>query len=637
MFTPRVNPRPVLTRTLVQRGIFRRAPFCLVDVGASGGIDPYWDVFGDSLRAYGFDGLVNEMERLNASVAGKDQHYYPFLVGDRTYRLPEGVLDTQPFSRTSAAKAAEIKDCNYAKTYFDQTGSGVFTSEMIELDQFFLREHPEDVDFIKIDTDGSDYPVLRGARELLSRRGVLGVAVECQFHGFVHDESSTFRNIDRFLTGLGFSLFDLEVHRYSRAVLPQKFVYSLPAQTVRGQVLWGDALYLRDLGQEHYEEQWQFSAPSLKIVKLACLFEIFGLEDCAAELLRKYGKAIADIVNIDECLDVLASEAAGHAVSYGDYVADFEERPESFYPGGTSASARLLHSNGSSSVTPKFSPGRAYWNQRSTLANARGRILALSRAVDRSSDLLPYQWAQLMSVVMDFEPDLVLELGRGSGNSTCAFTEASNLNQGRTRVVSLCLSDDWEKTTLPRIRRIVSPDWFQPLEALRADILKFDYQKLLAGAKRVVLFWDAHGFEIAECVLGGILPLLAGREHVVLMHDLSDTRYSSEQQLEYGGHGIWKGNDWSGPRLKLGIIDSAVEQSVAALDFTTRNHLTLDSADHSFHTELTGEQQAEMKSLLGDLFDTQGHWFYFSLNERPGPYKFPKFTKPGASREKPRH
>jgi hypothetical protein len=224
-----------------------------------------------------------------------------------------------------------------------------------------------------------------------------------------------------------------------------------------------------------------------------------------------------------------------------------------------------------------------------------------------------------------------LELGRGKGNSTCAFTEASNLTGCRSQILSLCLSDNWERETVPRLRSVVPGAWFEPLRTVRADILDFDYEKALSGVGRLLLFWDAHGFEIAECVLGAILPIASKTEHLVLMHDLSDARYSSEEQLEYGGHGLWKGNNWTGPRVKLGIIDSAVEQSIAAVDFTTRNHLTLDSADHSFHTGLTPAQQTEMQNLLGELFETQGHWFYFSLNERPGPHKFPRYTRPQAA------
>lgn len=300
------------------------------------------------------------------------------------------------------------------------------------------------------------------------------------------------------------------------------------------------------------------------------------------------------------------------------------------------------HGNGAVSVGPqltaqgenegmsRFNPAQAYWNQRAAIAGARDRILALRQAVDHPTDLLPYQWAQLLAVVMEYQPDLVLELGRGKGGSTCVFTEASNLKHGRTRVLSLCLSNDWQRDTVPRLQRVVPDTWFEPLQALRAEILDFDYEWALAGAKRVLIFWDAHGFDIAECVLGKILPIAAKFEHLVIMHDLSDTRYNSEEQLEYGEHGLWKANNWSGPRVKLGIIDSAVEQSVALFDFATRNHISFDSADHSFNTGLTPRQQSEMRTQLGELFDTQGHWFYFTLNERPGPYKFPRFSRQAA-------
>jgi cephalosporin hydroxylase len=272
----------------------------------------------------------------------------------------------------------------------------------------------------------------------------------------------------------------------------------------------------------------------------------------------------------------------------------------------------------------EFRPAQAYWNRRYELAKSCGRILQLRDAVGRGSDLLPSQWAQLMAVAMEFEPDLILELGRAWGNSTAAFTQASYLMGGGIRVVSLCNSTDWEKRTLPQIRPLVSEEWLAPLTTLTADILSFDYAEALKDAKRVLVFWDAHGFDIAECVLATILPLLAGRPHLIIMHDLSDARYGGSDAADYGEQGIWKGvNNWSGPRVRLGIIDSAVEQAVAAVDFASRNQLTLDSADHSFHTELSDAQAEEMQTLLGPLFDRCAHWFYFSLNERPGPYRFP--------------
>lgn len=280
-------------------------------------------------------------------------------------------------------------------------------------------------------------------------------------------------------------------------------------------------------------------------------------------------------------------------------------------------------------TSARYKPGTAYWNQRHAISQSRERIEALSAAANHPSDLPVYQFAQLFASALEFAPDLIVELGRGTGNSTCCFTEAANQfsNSSACRVLSLCNSSNWDTDTRPRIARFVSPAWFQPLKAVRCDILKFDFRKALSGARRVLLFWDAHGFEVAECVLGVILPQLADREHIVIMHDLSDIRYAGSSP--YGTLGLWKGESAGETRFRIGNIDSAVAQAISVLDFTSRNGLTLDSADHSIHREITGTagRVEEMRALLGnDLFSLQGHWFWFTLNEHPGPYTFPRFT-----------
>ncbi len=281
----------------------------------------------------------------------------------------------------------------------------------------------------------------------------------------------------------------------------------------------------------------------------------------------------------------------------------------------------------------RFTAGGAYWRQRGALARSRERILALFHAVDEpGNDMVLYQWVQLLALALDYAPDLVIELGRGHGNSTCMFTEAINQlgPQGRS-VVSLCLSDAWETRTVPRIAPVVPPGWLAPLDVRRGDILRLDYAPLVATARRVLVFWDAHGFDIAECVLGEILPLVAHKEHLVVMHDLTDARYCGPYFRHYGERGLWKGaNDWSGPQLCLGPVNSCVEQAVAIVDFTSRNDLTLHSADESIRAEIGGDpgRCTVMAEVLGeDFFSLYAHWFYFSLNERaePATFTFPRY------------
>lgn len=280
-----------------------------------------------------------------------------------------------------------------------------------------------------------------------------------------------------------------------------------------------------------------------------------------------------------------------------------------------------------------FSPGFAYWNQRQTLSSAANRLTALFDAVDHKSDLFLSQWAQLFAACLEFKPDLIIELGRGRGNSTCVFTEAVNhLGAEKRSVISLCLSDDWDKMIRDRVACVVEPAWFRPLKALKTNILTYPYSEAISKASRCLVFWDAHGFDVAECVLGGILPCLAGKEHLVIMHDLSDASNLKPENSYYQNHGLWKGNNWSGPRLRLGKIDTAVEQAVAIVDFCSRNNLELHSADQSLRKEIAEKPQrlADMKTALPtEMFSLAAHWFYFSLCEKKeGVLTFPAYIPP---------
>ena len=279
-------------------------------------------------------------------------------------------------------------------------------------------------------------------------------------------------------------------------------------------------------------------------------------------------------------------------------------------------------------TTTEFSPAIALWNHRQTLANCRDRLQALSEAVGWQNDLQLYGWGQWFVAALEFQPDLIVELGRGRGNSTCVFTEAAN-QLGNCQVVSLCLSEDWHQEVSPKVASLVAPEWFEHLDAQVGNMLKVDFKALFENKQRVLLLWDAHGFEIASFVLGYVLPLLQTRQHLVIMHDISDARYVDASHMGYKNSGLWHGRCSSPERMVLGHLNSAVPQAVSILDFTSRNGLTLHSSDHSFHTELSDEQFTELKQLFGaEWFQLNGHWFWFSLNEKTSDQQiyFPTFS-----------
>jgi len=285
-----------------------------------------------------------------------------------------------------------------------------------------------------------------------------------------------------------------------------------------------------------------------------------------------------------------------------------------------------------------ISPGRALWNQRGTIAELGERLKALIAAVGRPTDLNPYQWAGFAAFALEFRPDLIVELGRGLGNSTCCFIEVANRLGGANacRVLSLCLSDDWFARTVPRLNDVVPFDWFSPAQIEVANILEYDLTPELAKSKRCLILWDAHGFDMAEWVLCKVLPQLLGKPHLVLMHDMSDTRFEIPSP-EYGETGIWKGTNATAPSFWLGNVFSRVAQAISMVDFTSRNRLPLHSAAESLHTEIASDpnKMETLRGLLGEeLFSLQAHWYWFTLNEASTTLFFPPYTSMKADARK---
>lgn len=281
---------------------------------------------------------------------------------------------------------------------------------------------------------------------------------------------------------------------------------------------------------------------------------------------------------------------------------------------------------------PSFDVARSFYDERHRVAEDLGTLRQLIAAVDWTNDLTPPQWAQWYGVALGYRPDLVLELGRGRGNSTALFCQAAASN-GHGRIVSLCQSGDWATQTEPRLRQIVDPRWFERLDARMTDILNADYADILGDHRRVLLLWDAHGFEIAEVVLGEILPRLRERDHLVIMHDITDNRYAGVSR-SYDGP-LWKGSEWQqrtgswSARVNIGWMHAIQDQVIAIADFSARNDLAIESADHEYTRFFAAhpERADDMRAALGEeFFSTIGQWAYLSLTGKTGPFEFPAVT-----------
>jgi hypothetical protein len=142
----------------------------------------------------------------------------------------------------------------------------------------------ESIDFAKLNVQGGELEILRGAGALLDRS--LGLLVEVAFVES-YEKRPFFSDIDRFLRDRGFTFFDLLAHHYvGRADAPIVAQHLRSAKPALGQLIssWGQlieghALYLRDPIAGSRQD------PPGRIIKLICIAEIFGQVEYAFELL----------------------------------------------------------------------------------------------------------------------------------------------------------------------------------------------------------------------------------------------------------------------------------------------------------------------------------------------------------------
>lgn len=294
------------TRSLTGTGFFSQRPFVVVDVGALGGFNPRWTAFAPDCRMIGF-----EPQEAKQEAAGRTT--YPVALG----RSRE--VRTLHITRNPALSSfLPIQESWRRRSWvFNEMGDQVRTValETIGLDDFVAENQIDYVDFVKIDTEGTELEVLTGAERLVNT-SVLGIECEVFFHE-THQGRCLFSDLDTFLRRHGFVLFDLKPWRFSKTALPN-LEPSRHGISPYGQVVGGDVLYLRDLAADDGANDW---VTAVEVGKLACLMELWDLPDCAIELLdwaAGHGKTSAEL-QLGPLRDTLAPTVLGRMVSVEFY------------------------------------------------------------------------------------------------------------------------------------------------------------------------------------------------------------------------------------------------------------------------------------------------------------------------------
>ena len=245
----------------------------LIDIGARWGIQGPWkNIPVGALRYYGFDADEAECRLLNETkqLSGKAK-YLPYALSDK--------IGEEKFYLTETEGASSFYKPNYSianRYYFNEYYK--IKKELIlkttTLQKVFADEKI-DPDFMKIDTQGFELNILKGAGEYLD--DVLAMEIEVEFLPF-YEGQPLFSDVDSFARAKGFELFDLNRYWGKRVNMAKD-------QANRGQIAFADAIYFRSAGS-FYALYKNSDKKKEKLMKIVSMFVLYGFFDAAIEYIK---------------------------------------------------------------------------------------------------------------------------------------------------------------------------------------------------------------------------------------------------------------------------------------------------------------------------------------------------------------
>jgi len=280
--------------------VYAKYPVVLVDVGASGGLNRRWERVRKFLRVVGFEPDGRAFAELGKKGnAGQKFINAALHHSDGTIRLH--LTRNHECSSILAPNTAFLGQFPDPGR-FDVVG-GVDLKATRLTRGVLRKEGIDDVDFLKVDTQGSEYYILQGAKDLLNEC-IFGVEVEVEFSP-IYEKQPLFSDVDVLLRGSGFSLFDLKRYFWRRGK-------GECSRQGKGQIVFADALYLK-----RYEEFLECIKSlddvrkKAKIFKAVSLCLLYGLNDYAFYL---GDRAAADrLISTDERGLIMKASSQGRS------------------------------------------------------------------------------------------------------------------------------------------------------------------------------------------------------------------------------------------------------------------------------------------------------------------------------------
>jgi FkbM family methyltransferase len=229
----RLKMYPLIDSKLLK--YYNQFPIVGIDIGASGGLNKFWEPVEKHIHAIGFEPDKREFEYLAKSQKKKSVEYLNVALYKEKKEIDFYLTKKQQCSSIFKPNQKLLNSFNNAER-FEVIKTVKINADA--LDNQLIKNGIKDVDMIKIDTQGSELSILQGSEKIL-RNSVFGLQIEVEFSE-IYRNQPLFSDVDNFLRKLGFQLFDLYPCYLERKAGKR-------CREIKGQMVFADAIYLKNL------------------------------------------------------------------------------------------------------------------------------------------------------------------------------------------------------------------------------------------------------------------------------------------------------------------------------------------------------------------------------------------------------
>jgi len=229
------------------------SPIVYCEVGARKGGRRFRRI-GKFVQYYGFEPDVGEAERLSGQLEGarvfKAVSVLPRAVLGKSGSVSINLLrhrgcssallpNVELISQFTARRA----DTSRWFEYFDIVGQ--YQCDAVSLDEFVEKNNVPSLDFLGLDTQGTEYEILAGGRNVIAK-STLVIHVEMEIVP-LYKGQPLMTDIMAFLSNLGFRLISLENHQYI-----SRWPAGADDMTDQGELISVDGIFCREMNEEFF-------------------------------------------------------------------------------------------------------------------------------------------------------------------------------------------------------------------------------------------------------------------------------------------------------------------------------------------------------------------------------------------------